>query len=232
MVMNLDVDISCRVGTFQLRAEFCLTGSGLGVFGPSGSGKSTLFNVLAGLCRAESGHIRLDGCPLVDVGRKINLPPEKRRIGLVFQQAHLFPHLTVRGNLEYGLRRLPPVQRRYSLTQLSAMLELEPLLGNCPAQLSGGERQRVALARAVLACPRLLLMDEPFNGLDERLKRQVVQNIRGVLHECGIPILFCSHSLREMRWMTSDVVVLEHGRNQAPIATQALARSSLRVVSR
>ena len=165
--MKLEVTLRKNLGTFCLDTAFAVEGTRIGVFGPSGSGKSTLFGLLAGLIRPDAGVIRLDDDILFDRTRGIELPPEKRRIGVVFQQAHLFPHLSVRRNLLYGWQRLTSQERRIDPQALITVLHLETLLDRKVTTLSGGERQRVALGRAVLACPRLLIMDEPLTGLDE-----------------------------------------------------------------
>jgi molybdate transport system ATP-binding protein len=210
--MELEVRITKTFGpAFTLAADFTEQGSRLGIFGESGSGKSTLVNILAGLVRPDSGEIRLDGETLFSSGRRINLPPERRRIALVFQHPHLFPHLNVRRNLLYGYERCAVANRRIDLDSVAAALSIGHLLDRRVANLSGGEQQRVALGRAVLANPRLLLMDEPLSALDDRLRYQIIPYLRGVGETFGIPYLFISHSLVEMRLMTERVVVFDRG---------------------
>ena len=164
--MNLQVAVEKRFKNFALKAEFTVSGNRTGIFGPSGSGKSTLVYLLAGLLKPDQGTLLLDGQTLFDAGRHIHVPPEKRRIGVVFQQAHLFPHMSVRRNLLYGFKRIRPRDRKIAPDDLISVLGLDHLLDRSVSRLSGGERQRVALGRTILACPRLILMDEPLTGLD------------------------------------------------------------------
>ena len=214
------------VGDFQLDTAFSFSGERMGIFGPSGSGKSTLVKLLAGLSMAESGFIRLDGDVLFDSAAKINRKPEQRRIGVVFQHGHLFPHMSVRSNVLYGWKRTSPENRRIDLEALFSVLGVEPLLERNIATLSGGERQRVALARTMLTCPRLIIMDEPLTGLDENLKFQIIPYLNRVFAEFRIPLLFISHSLLEMRLMTEEVLVIDEGKIRQKLATESMARSS------
>ena len=209
--MNLRVALQKSFAGFALNAAFATTSARLGIFGPSGSGKSTLVNLLAGLEEPDDGIIELDGETLYCAKRRINVPPERRRIAVVFQHAHLFPHMSVRRNLLYGYRRTPAARRRIDPGELIRVLDLEPLLARDATTLSGGERQRVALGRAVLASPRLLLMDEPLSALDEGLKYQIIPYLRKVFARFELPLLFISHSMNEMRLMTDEVVVLHRG---------------------
>ncbi|BCO10484.1 molybdate-transporting ATPase [Desulfolithobacter dissulfuricans] len=225
--MRLVVDVTKQVGDFTLSADFTLSRQRCGIFGPSGSGKSTLMHILAGLLRPDSGRITLDGKVLFDHDHKIHLPPQKRRIGVVFQHALLFPHMNVRRNLLYGWRRTPMEQRSITPEAIIEVLNLEPLLERRPTSLSGGERQRVALGRTVLSCPRLLLMDEPLTGLDQLLKFQIIPYLRKVLDEFHIPLLFISHSLQEIRLMTDEVLVFDRGGVQQSVPTEELARRYL-----
>jgi len=225
--MNLQASLTKKFADFSLQADFTLTAGRCGVFGPSGSGKSTLMHLLAGLLRPESGRISLAGSTLFDSSRKIDLRPEERRIGVVFQHSHLFPHLNVRQNLFYGWKRTPIAQRRFAPQDLIGVLDLEHLLERSVASLSGGERQRVALGRTVLASPRLILMDEPLSGLDERLKYQIIPYLKKVFAEFEVPLLLISHSLQEMRLLTEEVLVLEKGRLQGRMPVEALARRQM-----
>ncbi len=221
--MKLEVSVEKRLGDFTLAADFALEGRRIGVFGPSGSGKSTLMHMLAGLLRPDRGRIRLDGDILFDAEQKINLPPEQRRIGVVFQHAHLFPHMSVQRNLLYGYRRIPRQERKIDPALLIDVLNIAPLLGRGVNTLSGGERQRVALGRTVLSCPRLILMDEPLSGLDEGLKYQIIPYLKRVFAEFGIPLLFISHALNEMRLMTDQVLEFAGGRLCAQTTAHELA---------
>ncbi|HYE52325.1 MAG TPA: ATP-binding cassette domain-containing protein, partial [Azospirillaceae bacterium] len=171
----LQVDVSARLGGFALEAAFDCPASGvIALFGPSGSGKTSLLDMLAGLTRPDRGRIALAGTELLDTARGIDLPPERRQLGYVFQDARLFPHMTVRRNLAYGIRRLPAVERAGAFDQVVALLGLGALVDRLPHRLSGGERQRVAIGRALLAAPRLLLMDEPLASLDQGRKDEIL----------------------------------------------------------
>lgn len=224
--MDLDVQLKKQVGEFQLDSTFTLSAPRMGIFGPSGSGKSTLMNALAGLVTADSGYVKLDGQFIFDSAQKINLKPEQRGIGVVFQHAHLFPHMSVRRNVLYGYNRTRPESRRVDPENLFEILGIHPLLTRDVSTLSGGERQRVALARTVLTCPRLILMDEPLSGLDETHKFQIIPYLNRVFSEFAIPLLFISHSILEMRMMTDEVLVIDKGRITRHIETELLAKTS------
>jgi molybdate transport system ATP-binding protein len=225
--MNLRVSLQKRFGEFELAAEFSSITDRLGVFGRSGSGKSTLVHLLAGLVKPDCGSIELDGDVLYSSDKHINVPPDLRRIAVVFQQAHLFPHLNTRSNLLYGYRRTPAALRRIDPDALIKVLELQELLQRGTTTLSGGERQRVALGRAVLASPRLLLMDEPLSALDEGLKYQIIPYLRAVFEEFRIPFLFISHSMNEMRLMADEVIVLHRGEVSEQTTPDELARERM-----
>ena len=224
--MQLDVSVRKKQGAFQFTAEFSLTGQRIGLFGPSGSGKSTLMHLLSGLLKPDLGSIRLNGNALFDSQTGINLPSEQRRIGVVFQHSHLFPHLSVRRNLLYGWRRTPEKERYIDPEAIIEVLHLGILLDRGVNLLSGGERQRVALGRTVLTCPQLILMDEPLSGLDEELKFQIMPYLNTVLSKYDIPLIFISHSLLEMRLMTEQVLVMEQGEVKWKMATEELAQSA------
>lgn len=221
--MNLDVCLEKQLGDFSFASEFSVQCRRIGVFGPSGSGKSTLMHMLAGLLKPDRGHIRLDGETLFDAASGLHRASERRRIGVVFQHAHLFPHLGVRRNLLYGYKRLRRTERKIDPSTLIEVLNLGPLLERRVTTLSGGERQRVALGRTVLSCPRLILMDEPLNGLDEGLKYQIIPYLKRVFAEFEIPLLFISHSLNEMRLMTDQVLELANGRLHSQSCAHDLA---------
>ena len=225
--MKLSIDVSKSFGTFFFAADVSTEGERIGIFGKSGSGKSTLVSLLAGLLEPDRGEITLDGVRLFSSSQKINLPPERRRIAIVFQQHSLFPHMNVRNNLLYGFRRCPPGQRRTDFDDLVALLELDKLLGRGVNKLSGGERQRVALGRAILANPRLLLMDEPLSALDDTLRFQIIPYLRSVSDRFSIPFLFISHSMVEMRLVTDRVLVVEQGRITEQTSSEELARSRM-----
>lgn len=225
--MQFEVDVEKNIGDFSLQVAFNLAEKKCGIFGPSGSGKSTLMHILAGLLKPDRGRIVLDGITIFDSDKKINLSPQERRVGVVFQHSHLFPHMNVRRNLMYGWQRTPKTQRRITPEAIFKALNLEPLLDRGVNRLSGGERQRVALGRTVLACPRLILMDEPLTGLDQELKFQIIPYLRKVLEQFDIPLLFISHSLEEIRLMTDEVLVFEQGRMEQRLSVEDLARRHL-----
>jgi molybdate transport system ATP-binding protein len=211
--MNLDVDVQMRQGRFLLDAAFRSCDSALGIFGPSGSGKSTLFRALSGLARPVGGAIRLDGETLFDSSRGIFVPPHKRGIGLVFQDARLFPHWSVAKNLragEIGARRKAARSCRFD--DVFDLLDIRGLVGRSVRQLSGGEQQRVALGRALLSAPRLLLMDEPTAGLDAALKEQIWPFVAQVHRALKIPTLLISHDLREILRLTDSLLLLDQGK--------------------
>ena len=182
------------------------------LFGPSGSGKSTALRLIAGLVRPERGSISLDGVALTDTAARIHRPPHRRRTGLVFQDALLLPHLSVRSNLSYGRFFKPKAERRLSFEAVVDVLGIGHLLDRRPATLSGGERQRVAIGRALLASPRLLLMDEPLASLDPARKRELLPFIERLRDEFAIPILYVSHAAEEVARLAARVVLIEAGR--------------------
>jgi len=221
--MNFDINLTKNTGNFQLRANFALQENRLGIFGPSGSGKSTLINLLSGSINADNGHIKLNEQWLYQHKKGINLPTNKRRIAVVFQHAHLFPHLRVASNLLYGYKRLAPQQRKLAPDDVIEVLELAPLLKQRVTGLSGGERQRVALGRALLASPQLLILDEPLSALDHGLKEQIIPFLRRSLRRFAIPYIYISHSLSEMRRLTDQVVVLGNGQVGAITTAEEMA---------
>ncbi|MCM0083280.1 molybdenum ABC transporter ATP-binding protein [Geomonas sp. Red32] len=225
--MELVMDVRKKFGDFQLDAGFSLAGDHVGIFGESGSGKSTLVGMLAGLIPPDDGEIRLDGETLFSSRDRIALPPERRRIAMVFQHASLFPHLDVEANLMYGFRRCEKANRRITLAPLVSVLKLDGLLKRGVNKLSGGERQRVALGRAILSNPRLLLMDEPLSALDDSLKYQIMHYLKSASEEFGIPYLFISHSLLEIRLMTSRVLAVGGGRVLRQATPEEVARERM-----
>ncbi len=208
----LHLNLEFRRGTFELHAEATLPGGVTGIFGPSGAGKSTLLALLAGLLRPQRGTVRFEDELLDDTHAALWVPPWRRRFGMVFQDEHLFPHLSVRGNLLYGARRVPPQTPSLPWSSVIALLELEPLVRRRPGQLSGGERQRVALARALLSSPRLLLLDEPLSSLDERLKQQILPFLRRIKDEIRIPMIYVSHDRRELDFLADRQLDMTGGR--------------------
>ncbi|NVN92133.1 MAG: molybdenum ABC transporter ATP-binding protein [Desulfuromonadales bacterium] len=225
--MKLSMAVTKSFGDFTLTTDFTAEGERIGIFGKSGGGKSTLVNLLAGLLVPDSGEIVLDDICLFSSSKGINLPPEKRRIAIVFQQHCLFPHLNVRNNLHYGFKRCPPQQRSIDFDALVTLLKLGKLLDRGVTNLSGGEKQRVALGRAILANPRLLLMDEPLSALDDTLKFQIIPYLKSVSERFNIPYLFISHSMVEMRLVTDTVLVVNRGRIEEQISSEQLARNRM-----
>ena len=216
-------------GAFTLDAAFSAETAGVvALFGASGAGKTTLVDAIAGLVRPEEGRIVLGDRVLFDSAAGINLRPERRRIGYVFQDGRLFPHLSVRGNLLYGQRFAPSDRRFATLERIVTLLGLETLLQRRPGTLSGGERQRVALGRALMTQPALLLMDEPLAALDLPRKAQVIDYIERLRDEIGVPIVFVSHAVDEVARLAGTIVVLAGGRVAAVGPTaEVMARLDL-----
>ena len=206
----LSVAVEHHQGDFQLDAAFEAEGGVTALFGRSGSGKTTLVNVIGGLVRPERGRVVLDGEALVDTERRLFVPPHRRRIGYVFQESRLFPHLSVRGNLLFG-RRLARVTDGIGFDDVVGLLGIGHLLGRRPNGLSGGERQRVAIGRALLARPRLLLMDEPLAALDETRKAEILPFLERLRDLGRVPIVYVSHALAEVTRLADRMVVLEEG---------------------
>ena len=225
--MEISFAAKKRLGGFSFDAGFDVTGTRIGLFGESGSGKSTLVSMLAGLIHPDRGEMTIGGSNLFSTRDRRNLPPERRRIALVFQESHLFPHMSVRGNLLYGYRRCPTEERRIDFDSLIDVLGIGDLLERGVGNLSGGERQRVAIGRAVLSNPRLLVMDEPLSALDDTLKYRIIPYLQNVCGRFGIPYLFISHSLVEMRLMVDIAVVLEQGRVAAVTTPDDIARTRM-----
>ncbi len=225
--MELRMGIEKQFGEFHLDADFTLEGERIGLFGPSGSGKSTLVGLLAGLYRPDRGVILLDEEVIFDSKKRVNVPVEHRRIGMVFQRPCLFPHLSVKNNMLFGYRRCAPENRKIKLEAVVDVLKIGHLLDRSIKNLSGGEMQRVAIGRAVLSNPRLLIMDEPLSGLDDQLKFQIVPFLKNVCETFGIPYLFISHSLIEMRIMTDKVINVAGGRITGQMSAEELARVSM-----
>ncbi len=216
--MAIELDIELERGGFRLRIAARLADPATGLSGPSGAGKTTLLHLIAGLITPTRGRIVVDGEVLDDTAARVHVPIHRRRIGLVFQHGRLLPHLTVEGNLRYGEQLLSPADRRIGFRDVVDMLEIAPLLARRPAGLSGGERQRVAVGRALLASPRVLLLDEPFASVDQRLKQAVLPQVRRVLTDLGIPFVYVSHNLDELRSLTADIATIDNGIFAPPIS--------------
>lgn len=208
------INFDCRLARadFLFEAAFEAASGVTALFGPSGSGKSTAIRLMAGLERPERGRITVHETTLLDTQRGVFIKPHRRRIGLVFQDALLMPHLSVRANLAYGQFFTPVAERRIGLEPVIEVLGIGHLLDRSPATLSGGERQRVAIGRALLASPRLLLMDEPLASLDAARKLEILPFIERLRDEFRLPVIYVSHSVEEVSRLASHVVRLEAGR--------------------
>ncbi|MEO7030978.1 MAG: molybdenum ABC transporter ATP-binding protein [Herbaspirillum sp.] len=207
----LKIDIHKQLGSFQLQAAFETAAPIVALFGHSGSGKTSLVNCIAGILRPEQGHIEINGRVLFDSTSGINLPPEQRRIGYVFQDALLFPHLNVERNLLYGSRFGSSTTPSIDAARVIQLLDLTPLLQRRPALLSGGEKQRVAIGRALLSNPQLLLMDEPLASLDGARRDEIISYIELLRDQLRIPIIFVSHSVPEVSRLADLLVLLANG---------------------
>ena len=211
--MSLQVDIRHRLGAFSLDAAFETGGRLTALFGPSGSGKTSLVNLIGGLAapRRRAGSSPTAACWSIRHAR-IFVPKHKRRIGYVFQDARLFPHMTVGQNLRYGRFFTPAAERYSDMDGVVELLGIGHLLDRRPGLLSGGEKQRVAIGRALLASPRLILMDEPLASLDDRRKAEIMPYIERLRDETKIPIVYVSHSVAEVARLATDIVVLDEGK--------------------
>jgi len=226
--MSLAVDVTKRLGSFVLEAKFASEGRLTAFFGRSGSGKTSLVNIVAGVTHPDRGRVFLDGRPLVDTERGIFVPKYKRRLGYVFQEGRLFPHLTVRQNLLFGRWFTPKNERKIGIDQVLDLLGLAHLLDRRPGALSGGEKQRVAIGRALLASPQLLLCDEPLAALDDSRKEEILPFIERLRDEAQVPIVYVSHSLSEVSRLATTVVVIQDGRIAAVgPPTDVLGRTDL-----
>jgi molybdate transport system permease protein len=209
--MSLEVAIEKNVAGFRLAVEFSADGAPAGLLGPSGSGKTMTLRAIAGLETPDRGRIVLQGRVLFDSEQRINLPPRARRIGLLFQNYALFPHLTVAENIAFGLRRLPDAEKNRRVADQLAAAHIDSLAQRYPATLSGGEQQRVALARALAIEPAALLLDEPFSALDTHLRSALERQLRETLGNYRGSTLFVSHNLEEAYRVCEKLVVLANG---------------------
>lgn len=207
----ISVAIRHALPGFKLDVAFD-TGPGVtALFGPSGAGKTSIANAVAGLLRTDTGRVAIDGEVLLDTGRGIDLPPHQRRLGYVFQDARLFPQMTVRQNLRYGARFARPGGTALPEDDVIALLGIGDLLARRPRALSGGERQRVALGRALLSRPRALIMDEPLASLDAPRKAEILPYLERLRAEAGLPILYVSHALDEIARLADHLILLHAG---------------------
>ena len=208
----LSFNAAKQLGDFALDVSFESDGRITGLFGASGTGKTSLINMIAGLTTPDHGRIILDGDVLDDTGARTHVPAHKRRIGCVFQDARLFPHLDVAQNLDYGRRMTSLPRDAEDAKRIETLLDIAPLRARRIGQLSGGERQRVALGRALLARPRLLLLDEPLASLDDARKADILPYLVRLRDEARVPMVYVSHDADEMRQLATQVVILKSGR--------------------
>lgn len=208
----IEVQATFKRQNFELDISLQLQHRVTALFGSSGSGKSTLLSIIAGIIKPDHGRIVIDGECVFDDSKRINKPIHERRIGLVFQDGRLFPHMTVERNLRYASQFIPKAEQQFKFEDIARLLEIEGLLKRRPHQLSGGEKQRVALGRVLLSSPRLLMLDEPLASLDEKLKRQILPFLKLVADKINIPMIYISHSKTEIDQITNDVIHISAGR--------------------
>jgi molybdate transport system ATP-binding protein len=208
----LAVAVEKRLGDFTLAVKFDAMMGATALFGPSGAGKSSVANLIAGLLAPDRGRIALDDTVLFDSAAHIDVPPHRRRIGYVFQEGRLFPHLTVRRNLDYGRHMNGLARDEAEMRHIVDLLDIGHLLDRRPGKLSGGERQRVAIGRALLTRPRLLLLDEPLASLDAARKREILPYLVRLRDDAKVPMLYVSHHAPELKRIATAVVLIQGGR--------------------
>ncbi len=218
--MTIEIAIHHRLGAFTLDAEFVIDRPGItALFGPSGAGKSSIANAVAGLLKPVQGRVVIGGCTVFDSRKNIFVPPRLRRIGYVFQDARLFPHMSVENNLRFGWRRAPERADGNEFSRIVDLLGLEEFLARKPAGLSGGEKARVALGRALLSSPALLILDEPLASLDAARKDEILPWLERLRDDAGLPMIYVTHALDEVARLADTVVVLREGRIAAQGST-------------
>ncbi|WP_426453785.1 ATP-binding cassette domain-containing protein [Acinetobacter sp. KB005] len=206
--MLIDCHFQLQMGQFLIEPSFQSDASVIGLFGASGSGKTSILHAIAGLNTPHSGLIKIQNQTWFDSDQKINLSTQKRHVGLVFQDAQLFPHKTVKQNLLFGLKHLSQQERHFEADYIIKLLKLEHLLQRMPIKLSGGEKQRVALGRALLYSPKLLLLDEPLSALDAAHKAEIIPFFQKVKQEIKIPMIYVSHDIQEIKQLTETMWIL------------------------
>jgi len=211
----LSVDVEKRLGEVLIAAKFETAGGATALFGPSGAGKTSIVNMIAGLTRPDRGRIVLERSVLFDGAARIDLPAHERRIGYVFQEGRLFPHMTVAQNLDYGRWISGHPADMAERERIVTLLDIGGLLSRRPGRLSGGERQRVAFGRALLMKPRLLLLDEPLASLDRARKLEILPYLARLRDEAHVPMIYVSHQAGEIQKLCSQVVRIEDGRVEA-----------------
>lgn len=206
--MSFDVDVTLQRGERRIAVAFTTEARVVSLHGPSGAGKTSVLDMIAGLLRPDSGHIRIAGETLFDAAQGIDLPPERRAVGYVLQDGRLFPHRRVRDNLLYGWRLAPPERRWLTLDEVLDLLGIGHLLDRMPATLSGGEAQRVAIGRALLAGPRVLLLDEPLASLDAARREEIMRLLERIRSELTLPVLHVSHDRAEVDRLADLLVAM------------------------
>ncbi len=212
----IEIRVVRQQGVFAVDAAFRTTTLGItALFGPSGAGKTSVIDMVAGLRKPDRGRIVIREQVLFDAEKGVDVPPEKRAIGYIFQDGRLFPHLDVRGNLTFGMKLVPHSRRFIDFDRVVGLLGIEPLLARRPAGLSGGEKQRVAIGRALLTSPRLLLMDEPLSSLDEARKEELLPFIESLPRAFRVPVLYVTHSVDEIQRLADHLVFMQFGKSVA-----------------
>ncbi len=210
--MGLSVRIVKKVEGFTLDVEWQIDNELAVLFGYSGSGKSMTLQCIAGLMKPDEGLIRANGDLFFDHALKVNVPPEKRSFGYVFQDRVLFPHMTVRGNIHYGCKRLPKSEIRQKVDEMIGLFHLRGLEDRFPAEISGGQKQRVALARALIGRPEALLLDEPFSALDHPIRLEMIRLLKEVRKEFNLPVVLVTHDVLEAYTMADKIIVYSGGK--------------------
>jgi len=207
----IEIRVRYGIGAFAIETDIGSTGRVLALRGPSGSGKTTLLNLIAGLSRPKEGRITVGGVAFFDSAAGIDMPTRLRRLGYVFQEPRLFPHMSVAANLRYGARFAPRADRLVGFDEVVALLGVGPLLARRPGRLSGGEKQRVEIGRALLSNPRALLLDEPLSAIDDPRRREILALIERLRETFAIPIVFVSHQAAEVERLATDIADLRQG---------------------
>lgn len=226
----LELDIKKAFGGFTLRAKFRMKNEMLVLLGENGSGKTSTLKAIAGLLTPDEGYIKIEGIPVFDSMRRINAPPQKRRVGFVFQDLALFPHMSVYENIAYGLkaRKMGKDRIREEVEGIMEVLTIAPLKGMLPGELSGGQQQKVAIARTLITRPRVLLMDEPFSALDQGTKDRVRREIKTILENFPVPTILVTHDYRDAEVMGGRVCTMEGGKVQKEACQGGYSRLNIR----
>ena len=208
----IELRLRHRLGEIEISGELDVASRLLALCGPSGSGKTSVLNMIAGLRRPDEGRIVIGGQILLDTSKGVDLPARARRLGYVFQEPRLFPHMSVRANLVYGAQRTPRDGAFVSFDDIVALLGIAPLLARRPDRLSGGEKQRVAIGRALLSQPRALLLDEPLSAIDDARRQEILALVETLRDAFAIPTIFVSHRVDEVTRLAEDVAMIEAGK--------------------